>query len=287
LLTEYSKSSLKFFEKMNSKNIEQVQKTLNQLSIIIETLNSNKSSLIDFDLSLEKTRLLYEQLSNLKLEKLSKKSKQIGVKNIHVEKAIIPEETISDEIDKEALKYIEEKESIDSKIESQNNTNSNVSFQDVENEMMEMEELTTTESSDENIEFVDEVSYDDSIEKSESKTKEPKQTDTEVVDTIADKFENKRSLNDILSNIKNDEDFATQLQNRPIKDLRDAISLNDKIWFTRELFEGNNDNYLTSIEVINNARSIEDAIKIADTFDWDQEESSTKRFLELIYRRFV
>lgn len=271
---------------MNSKNIEQVQETLNQLSIVIETLNSDKSSLIDFDLSLEKTRLLYEQLTSLKLEKLSKKSSPIEVENVHVEKTIIPEETISEEIDKEALKYIEEKESIDSKIDSQNNTNSNISFQEVENEMMEMEEHTT-KSTDENIEFVDEISYEDSIERHENKTKKPSQIDTEGADTIADKFENKKSLNDILSNIKNDEDFATQLQNRPIKDLRDAISLNDKIWFTRELFDGNNDNYLTSIEVINNARSIEEAIKIADTFGWVQEESSTKRFLELIYRRFV
>ena len=63
--------------------------------------------------------------------------------------------------------------------------------------------------------------------------------------------------------------------------------MNDKIWFTRELFNGNNDNYLSALERINSSENIKKAIQVADTFGWDMDESSTKRFLELIYRRFV
>ena len=271
---------------MNYNKLEQVQKTLNQLSIVIESLNSEQHSLIDFDLSLAKTRVLYEQLTDLKLEQLSSKPSSIEADKVIIKPEPAKEEKISEQIDQEALKYIEEKENIDAK------NNTDVSFQEVETEMVEMEENTAEEITDENIEFVDELSYEKIVEEEivEEEKTEIKATNPQInenSETVADKFEDKESLNDILSSIKNDEDFATQLQNRPIKDLKTAISLNDKIWFTRELFDGNNDNFLTSVEILNNSRSIEEAIEIADTYGWDQKESSTKRFLELIYRRFV
>jgi len=262
--------------KMSSNKMGNIQKTVQQLNLIVESLQLENSALIDFDLSLEKTRQLYEELTDLKLEKLSKKNSSVEPSTFKIEKEPIIEEDLSDAIDQEALKYIEEKEYIDLEItlKEAKSQEPSISHEDVEKETIVLEE-----PEEENIEFIDEPSH--------SEKKKSPIIEKPLNDTIADQFEDKTSLNDILANIKNDDDFATQLQNRPIKDLKNAISLNDKIWFTRELFDGNNDNYLTSLEILNNAGSLEKAIEVANTYGWSKEESATKRFLELIYRRYV
>ena len=106
---------------MNASAFASLKKTFQNLSIIINNLEADNSALIDFDLSLEKTRILYEQLSELKLEKLSKKDSQIerkpdivSTKKIEVElKKAVSEEYISDEIDTETERLLDEKESIE------------------------------------------------------------------------------------------------------------------------------------------------------------------------------
>ena len=238
---------------MNSNKIKHIQTALAQLSLSIETIDSVQSSLIDIDLSLDKTRQLYEMLTDFKLEHLSTPT-NIQTENIPVPPKENLEDTvdelvsddINDDIDKEAVKYMNEKEAIEWVPEEKENI--------------------------------------------ESKIDSPKKEEKETLlstDTIADQFQDKTSLNDILSNIADDNDLATQLQQQPIKDLKNAISLNDKIWFTRELFGSDNDKYIDTLERINNAESIQVAIDIVDQFAWNKEDSSTKRFLELIYRRFV
>ncbi len=259
---------------MDSKNLIQVKTTVTQISTIIDNLQSPQSSLIDFDLSLEKTRQLYEQLTDLKLEKLSNKETSIKTESIKIEKEKIEEKDLSNQIDQETLKYIEEKEQIDKKIVKTQNTQENKPVTEIKSEK-------TNINIKEPIEIIEQTKP---ITNTEA-IKEPQSNQNS--NTIADNFEEKTSLNDILANIKNDDDFATQLQNSPIKNLKTAISLNDKIWFTRELFDGHNEKYISTLEKLNNANSLENAVEIANTFNWNKEDSSTKRFLELIYRRFV
>ncbi len=277
-LFEYTNNQ---FTKMDSKKLIQVNTTVTQLSIIIDNLQNSQSSLIDVDLSLEKTRLLYEQLTDLKLEKLSKKESEIITESIGFEKEDVEDEELSTLIDQEALKYIEEKESIDSEKE--------IELPSEEAITIETEGSTENDIKD-SFELIEETKPITEVE-TRKETLEKEATidvqNKQNTSTIADKFEEKTSLNDILANIQNDENFATQLQNSPIKDLKSAISLNDKIWFTRELFDGNNDIYISTLDKLNKATSLEDAISIAEHFNWNKKESSTKRFLELIYRRFI
>jgi len=243
---------------MSSKGIEQIKEALKQASFAIENLDSNSHSLIDFDLSLEKVRHLYELLSVSKLESLS--SVDVSSTNITFsEPKEDKTEPISDSIDQEAIKLMEEKEAIEFIAEEEKNEKTEKSIE--------------TNSSN--------------IKKTDSKISNSIENNSDVNDVLANQLNEQTSLNDILSNIKNDDDLATQLQKRPIQDLKTAISINDKIWFTRELFEGNNEKYLSTLERINNAQSIEEAIAFAETFRWNKKESSTKAFLELIYRRFV
>jgi len=264
---------------MNTNSFAEMQKTIKQLKQIVDNLNANNSALIDFDLSLEKTRNLYEQLSELKLERLSNKTsgQKIETKPVIVREDVL-EDDLSEKIDEEALLLMEQKESLEfipeSKLEEPIK-------EEPKTEAPEEVKVVEEELEEKNIieEFVEESIENENVNQTSNLF--------DTNETIADKFESKTSLNDILANIRSNDDLATQLENRPIKDLKNAIALNDKIWFTRELFDGNNNVYLSTLENINNSKNIEQAIAIVDGFSWDMKESATKRFMELIYRRFV
>ena len=315
---------------MDSNRLEQIQKIFNQLSYKIKGLTEQEDALIDIDLALEKNRVLYDLLSELKLEKLSQKDDPTPQKTIQRSPKIqVIEEQISNDIDDEALKLIEEKEHLDfltTENEKINSTEENpiaekaasivtepeVEFIDepIEEEKEEVIVIVKEEPVELKVEKVVEkpIAKPEPVKtkkkkatkkKAEPKVEVPVQAKVqkevpvsnhnmiETNDTVADQFEVKTSLNDILSEINSNDDFATQLRMRPIPDLRNAISLNDKIWFTRELFDGNNDKFKSSLESINNSNTMQEAIEVADTFGWDKKESSTKKFLELIYRRFI
>jgi len=105
--------------------------------------------------------------------------------------------------------------------------------------------------------------------------------------SIAEKFEAKKSLNDRLSEIKRNTDLASLLEKRPIKDMKSAISINDRIWFVKELFAGNVEKYKTTIDLIDQCGHSDQAIELVAEFKWDMDSSAAKHFLELIYRRFL
>jgi len=273
---------------MSSKSVEQIKADLKQIVLIIENLDSKQSSLIDLDLSLEKVRRLYENISTLKLEKLSKSSFNTdNSTEQHTE-----EITIEEQIDQEALKLMEEKEvsEISTPVENAEEKPQE-KLKPIEDVIKEPIEKSIAEPIEKSIAEPIEKPIAEPVEEvtniTETTAPNTKDTNTDVNAVLANQINEKTSLNDILANIKSDNDLASQLQKSPIQDLKTAISINDKIWFTRELFDGDNDKYLSSLEQINNAKSIEEAIAFADTFRWDKKETSTKRFLELIYRRFV
>lgn len=106
---------------------------------------------------------------------------------------------------------------------------------------------------------------------------------------IADKF-NKRSpsINDMLSGVKNNKNLASLLHDSPIKDLKKAIKLNDRIWYVSELFSNNSATYEKTVDVVNKSEDLDQALEyIFDNFKWDQEKKSTISFLELVFRRFA
>ncbi len=119
------------------------------------------------------------------------------------------------------------------------------------------------------------------------KAEEDKKLNLETKETIADRYTSQTSMNDLLANIEKDPDLATQLENRPIDNLKTAISLNDRIWFIQELFNNDADLFEQSIEKINQAETVEKAIDIIAPFNWNDEKDSTKQFIKLIYRKFV
>lgn len=90
-------------------------------------------------------------------------------------------------------------------------------------------------------------------------------------------------------NKKREEHFlATQLKHDPIKDIKKAISLNEKIWFIKELFDGDIETYNNTLAQLNQFDFLEKAIDFLDRrFDWDYENQTVRDFMEFVYRRFI
>ena len=223
-------------DKNNFKELQEIQGTLDTL--LKDLTHKDKTQLIEWDIALEKTRLLYEILTDIKLSIMSQSVSNDTKKNI-----------------------------------------------DQNQEEEKPEEFTKNEE-EEILDFVSEnTDTKEEVFIEEEPIKEPIVT-PEIKENTYDDSDNK-SLNDILVDIENNMDLATHLQNSPIENLESAIALNDKIWFIRELFNGDNELYNSTIQRINKASSIDKAIQIIQNLSWDKEKSSTQKFFELIYRKFI
>lgn len=128
----------------------------------------------------------------------------------------------------------------------------------------------------------------DEPERQENKAdvKSGKEVDKKVI--IADKYNNTLpSVNDMLAGIKSNKDLASCLGDRPIESMKKAVKLNDKIWYINELFNRDADLYNATINRVDAAKDLDEALAVFSEFQWDQEKKSTISFLELVFRRFA
>lgn len=101
------------------------------------------------------------------------------------------------------------------------------------------------------------------------------------------------SVNDLAGvNTEKQETIADRLKKSPIQDLKKAIGLNQKFLFINELFEGDASAYEESIEILNNAVSMAEALKYFDKNlvsdnDWEEDHPSVVDLKELVQRRHV
>ncbi len=103
--------------------------------------------------------------------------------------------------------------------------------------------------------------------------------------TLGEKFTAGKSVHDLLmtEKIKSDLKFS----NIPIPNLASAIGTNDKFLFTRELFEGNMEQFTDTIRQLDAMKNIREAVDfLQENFNWKKSETSHK-FLELVKRRFL
>lgn len=100
---------------------------------------------------------------------------------------------------------------------------------------------------------------------------------------------NGESLNDRLKTTRTE--IASLLTEVPVKDLKKAISINDRMVFLNDLFRGDVDMYERSIKTINNFRILPEAeywiereLKIK--LGWDEKTAAVQQFNQLVKRRF-
>lgn len=150
-----------------------------------------------------------------------------------------------------------------------------------------LNEITAPEP-DNNGEKLLEISVLTDLPQKEEPISEEKSTHIQT-GIIADKFQKLTpSLNDTLIGIKNNKNLASALKESPIRNLKSAIKLNDRIWFTNELFNKNKMQFEKTINVLNQSSDLDEALAYLFTnFNWDQKQKSTISFMELVFRRFA
>ncbi|MFP4024530.1 MAG: hypothetical protein ACLFVR_08385 [Thiohalospira sp.] len=119
-------------------------------------------------------------------------------------------------------------------------------------------------------------------------TQEKKEKQPEGTSIVADKFQSKKFIHDNMSKKNSKKDVSSKLQSKPIQDINSAIGLNDKFIFIRELFNGDKEQYLETIQILNNFDSYDNALGfLNENFDWNDDDVNFERLKELVKRKFA
>lgn len=109
-----------------------------------------------------------------------------------------------------------------------------------------------------------------------------------VTGIIADTFDSLHdSLNEKLGSMRDDKDVPDYLKSKPLENLSQAIGINDRFLFIRELFNGNSESYSQAIIKIDEAESLSDAQALMLSYTGDKGGSEAGRqLLDLVKRKF-
>ena len=106
--------------------------------------------------------------------------------------------------------------------------------------------------------------------------------------TLGDTFGQRTdSLNEKMGVRNEDDDMRDFMKSKPINMLSEAIGINDKFLFIRELFNGNSELYNQTISSLDNSGNIDDASTIVQNITGDDTNNkAAKQLLELVKRKF-
>ena len=83
-----------------------------------------------------------------------------------------------------------------------------------------------------------------------------------------------------------------QLSIKPISDIKLAITLNDKLLYVKDLFNGYNLAYSEAVEILNRFNTFEEASRFLKTNyvtknNWDSKPATVEKFYALLKRRYA
>lgn len=106
---------------------------------------------------------------------------------------------------------------------------------------------------------------------------------------IADQFSNRpESFNEKLRNLKHEDDVLEILKTKPLSSLDEAIGINDKFLFIREIFDGKTESYNQAIEKLESVGSLSDAMAVIMSYSGENTgNEAVKQLLDLIKRKFL
>jgi hypothetical protein len=104
---------------------------------------------------------------------------------------------------------------------------------------------------------------------------------------LADKFSNvTNTFHDKLGSINSEDDLTLVLQSQPIDSLLNAIGINDKFLFIREIFKGNQVEYHQAISRLENAENMTDAKAVIMSYTGENNENdAVRQLLDLVKRK--
>lgn len=79
---------------------------------------------------------------------------------------------------------------------------------------------------------------------------------------LADTFKKNSSINEQIAHKRHDEENSEISKLKPLKNLTEAIGINEKFMFIRELFNGNPDLYKQTLDELNNTVNIDSAFTL-------------------------
>lgn len=250
---------------------------LNELMIKCSEDNYNLSNL-EIDLLKEKTRHTYDLL--LKLVPLSVEQDETEVQVLeHVEmEKDSPEPKIVVEEEKPEETVIEQKIEIENTIESEPETELNILTED-DSETIEKSELDT----DNNEESISDEQKTDNQEV-------PDDFDLFSGSSIGDKFEEKQTIVEKISEDKKIESVGDKIQQDKISELKSAIGINEKFFFINELFDGDMKNYNEAIEKLDALAGLEEGLLLLEELreenDWKEDNDAYIQLKEFVDRKF-
>ena len=123
------------------------------------------------------------------------------------------------------------------------------------------------------------------IEKKEELKKMPEKISESTI--LADKFSHlSNRFNEQLGTLKSDEDVSDILKTMPITNLSEAIGVNDKFMFIREIFHDDKDAYTLAIARLDNAESLSDAMAILMSYTGESDENgAVRQLIDLVKRK--
>lgn len=135
---------------------------------------------------------------------------------------------------------------------------------------------------------VEEPAKQDKVQEEKTVVK-PENKVSEEPATIADKFKGeKKFINERFGDNGNRQDLSSKLQSKPIRDIGTSLGLNDRFKLINELFKGDKDSYLRTIDILDSASNFNEAFNyISTSYDWDMEDDSVQMLLDLVRRKFI
>jgi hypothetical protein len=105
---------------------------------------------------------------------------------------------------------------------------------------------------------------------------------------VADKFSHlSNRFNEHLGSMKSDDDLSDILKTKPVTSLYEAIGVNDRFLFIREIFDGNKDAYNQAISRLDSVENIADAQAVIMSYKGDNTDSkAVSQLIDLVKRKF-
>ena len=111
----------------------------------------------------------------------------------------------------------------------------------------------------------------------------------EVKSTVAAKHENgKETINDRFNGSTNAPTLAEKLKKNNVQPLEKTLSLNERIMFTKTLFEGDQSLMTKVLEELDTANNMDEALAKTQPYNkkWDIEGDEMEAFIQVLKRRF-
>ena len=128
------------------------------------------------------------------------------------------------------------------------------------------------------------VKSPDSIENQQiQKTRIKETKKIEPQQRLGDKFKKEKSVNDQLTDSHK---LEFKLSNMPVSSIQNAIGINDRFLYIRELFDGDAGKFTETVSKLDMMNEINQAVEyLQQNFKWKKNETSLK-FVNLVKRRF-